>query len=278
MESSRREQRYRIAVHLVLLSLALVFATFGVVLNRDSNSFPDLLLNLAAETAGAVLLYFVFKFFLLDGESSIVTKLETIISLVRREFTPLVWERLAGDQFVIVTNLFSTHLSGAKSMYALGYNHEELLRGFRKLLIESIRAGLQVRILLVDPNSAARDLLLANSHRKEWVDQHLENSFQYIAEIMKSIDGSNSRGSLDVRVISWIPSCSLVILNHDQDTGIARVAIHPPSINQPPGESRKRLNLILKQEECPEEFEYFRTSFEFLWDGETTREAQIVAA
>ena len=39
----------------------------------------------------------------------------------------------------------------------------------------------------------------------------------------------------------------------------------------PLGKLREALNIILKQEEHPREFDYYKKNFELLWNGKTTK-------
>lgn len=265
--NGKGRQRYVLAVYLLLAALSVIFALLGTRL-QETNPLRGLFLNLSTEVAGVVLIFFVVnQLFLLDRDRDLLKEIETIRNSIKSRFSPLLNEPQSYEQFRL-----EDLIEGAHSIDLLGLTLVNLFSMFRDSLVEAIREGAHVRVVLVDLASPAGELMHDAMYGTDVYIQDAKRSLAYIAQIedsIKEIDAT--KGSLAVKVTSWLPSCSIIIVDGDNETGIMKVGINSPSRRVPVRHGyHDRLFLILKREEYPAEFEYFRTRFDLLFDDSNT--------
>lgn len=82
---------------------------------------------------------------------------------------------------------------------------------------------------------------------------------------------NSPKGNIEFSLLTWIPSCHLVIVDCENNYGIAKIKIYSPSIPLPLGKMRESFNIVLNQEEHPREFDYYKKNFELLWNGKTAK-------
>ncbi|MBN1348690.1 hypothetical protein JXJ21_04710 [candidate division KSB1 bacterium] len=263
MSHSKESQRLALAVYLFLAALAIVFALLGIFVFKADSPACNLILNIATEIAGVVLIFFIVnKLFLLDKERDLVKQLESIKRGIHSRFSPIAWENRKYGLFD-----FERHLFVAQSVYLMGYNLASLIKEYRLQIREALLKGVRIQILIVDLESNAANLITEASSSKTWVKSDGEKSLKYIGYIKEALLQAGGKGELlEVRLMSWIPNCSMIIVNKSDDTGIAKIALHHPSINLPlEPRYREELTLLLNTEEQSREFNYFKKNFEILW-------------
>lgn len=206
-----------------------------------------LLINLSTELAGVVLIFFVVnQLFLLDQERDVFKEIESLRDSIQAKFSPLAWEAASRERFGLETLVHE-----ADSIDLLGYNLANLLGEFREPLAKSVRRGAHVRILPVDSTTTAGALMQDAMNHPEVIERDARRSFRYISEIEDLLAKmGDAKGALAVRLAPWIPSCSLIIVDSDKETGVAKVGIHSLSLRPPLGRKyRDRLHLVLGREE-----------------------------
>lgn len=266
--NKKQKQLYALAVYLLLAALAVIFALIGIHYYQEDHPMRGLLINLSTELAGVVLIFFVVnQLFLLDRDRDVFKEIEFLRNDIRARFSPLAWEAAGRDRFKLETYLYE-----AQSTDFLGYTLANLLGAFREPLAKSIRKGTHVRILLVDSASAAGELMRDFMGDTEVLVRDTKRSFKYISHIKELLEEiGDVKGSLTVRMTSWIPSCNMIIVEGEKETGVAKIGINTPTLRLPIGrEYRDRLFLILSREEYPREFTYFKNQFDLLWNDKNT--------
>jgi hypothetical protein len=126
-------RKYTFAFYMLILAIAIILALIGVNNYSDGNSYQTLLLSIATELAGAVLIFTLVKqiFSLDDDQKESMEKLDDRIQLLQTEihskFNSLVPRSILGIRFH-----FGKLLQDAESVILLGYTHSGLVRTYKK--------------------------------------------------------------------------------------------------------------------------------------------------
>lgn len=260
---NKRKQLYALAVYLLLAAVAAILVLVAANYLKE-DPWQGLLINLSTEVAGVVIIFFVVnRLFLLDKDSDLLEELTFLRKDVKSRFSPFVSRDLDRERFDL-----PRLLAGAESVDLVGYSFANLLGEHREHLVEAVQLGAKIRVLLVNPSSAASDLISRSTQEPERFLDAVRRSLRYLRDIRQLLaDSNNAQDALTVRLISWIPSCHMIILDAKQGRGIARIGINSFSfrLGQP-----KRVSLILSREDYPTEFDYFAAQFELLWEDEST--------
>lgn len=191
---------------------------------------------------------------------------------LRNEFNPFFWENEARKHLD-----FEKQLKLARSIDLLGYTQVGFLRQFNSNLMQAIKDGTKVRILLVNNSSLAGDLMRDALRDPSSIDLPLQLTLNYLLDIEKRLKESGAEivNRLEVRLTSWIPSCNLIILDNGQNGGIMDVGINTLLLNQPPPYP-ERPHLIFGSKEYPTEYAYFKNQFDDLWEDKVSVKFELV--
>lgn len=126
---------------------------------------------------------------------------------------------------------------------------------------QGMKSGLEVRFLLVKPDSSASIKMAAFRHRH--LDEERENSslrgaLSRLADIAST--ASNSPGRLDVRVVDYLPSWTTIATDPHLSSGYMSVRL---STFRVPDEERPTFELTAKAD--TEWFRFFVDQFETIW-------------
>jgi len=139
-------------------------------------------------------------------------------------------------------------------------------------LRERLQMGAKIRILIIDPDSAALKMTAERSTSPDDTDYYrvrLDATLREIAylfrswEEIKTLQGDSSRaGSLAVRLMSYAPSFGIISFNANQDNGIVFVEIYPHKFGfkTPP-------NFELTPKRDGDWYKYFVDQFEEMWNA-----------
>lgn len=239
-------KRYEFAAYISIVCISLVLAAASTFI--PWNTIANLALNLAASLLSVCLLFFLLnRFFLLPDMGS--TGGETLLT------TDLARETLD----------LNKRLGSAKSIDLLGYNLSSFLDEFRDKILSCVRRGGGVRILVINPNSAAGSVVKDNSRLESFSrnsDSTNELVHSYMGEQLQK-ERLPEGARLEFGRVNWIPSCSLVIVDRSLRKGVIKVAVNTPFYRTP--RPRGRLNLLLKSSQDRHWFEFFADQFEELW-------------
>jgi len=274
MEDSKLTNRLTLAVYLFLAALAVILALVGIKYIQSDSPTRDLIINLSTEILGVVIIFFIVnQLFLLNKERDFVKQIESLKDGIKSKFSPFFWESRKYGLFD-----FEKHPHNAETVYLLGYNMVALVKESRIKIARAIEKGTRIKILIVDINSEAGKLLENVSISKRWVKADGAPSLKHISVIKDLLKEKNTKEDLlEVKVMSWIPSCSMIIFINDRDEGVAKITLHRPSINVPIVEKyTEHLDMIFDQKEYRREYEYFKENFEILWNEKFTRKLEKI--
>jgi len=262
--TSKQKQRYVFAIYFGLTALAAAFALFGSLLNEGT--IQSLLLNLSTELMGAVLIFFIVNwFFMLDSESSLIERVERVLTILEREHSVLLGSKKSrkildlGERF-----------NSAKQIDLLGYSLYKLFIEHKRYLIQCLKNGTKIRILLVNPEGKAGELISAHKAGAQYYLQW-NQSFTILESLQKESISNDKGGGLEIKVIDFIPSCDMIMLDRDDyEKGIMKVSINGPyATTTKSNKILDRRHLIFKKRNDPDDFETWLEQFESCWqDGQ----------
>jgi hypothetical protein len=254
-----QHQRIEVAVYIIIISFAVIIAAISTTL-RD---IPQQLgLNISADFIGVAVLYFlVNRFFGLNPEKVISKRTEMLFDLIEQKHQVLIDSKEAQKKLTD-ENL----LQSAEELDVLGYTLVGFLGSFRGAVIERVKQGAQVRVLIVDPKSIAGEVIRQNSMAYPY-EHYVVAALDHIRYIRDKLSESEKRikGSFELRVINWIPSCALIIVDRSKQSGMIDVAVNTPYYRTLPSEGR--LHYILEREQEPRWFLFYSQQFDRLWEG-----------
>jgi hypothetical protein len=249
------KQRLEIGAYIVTIALAIPSYVFALLVKNSS--FQDLLINLSATFAGAGFLFFLLnRFFGLDND------LSNIIETSLRRITATKSILATNDEWPL---LFPKKdiLNIAEKVDVLGITPIDFLQYYREVIIKRVQVGTIVRLILIDPTSKA-----SATFREVWeystFDTDFQRSLGLIHEIQDAIKKSGkSKGKFEIRLLAWIPSCTMIIVDSHLSTGKAKVAVNNPNYST---STASRPHIILNKNNDPYWYTYYNDEFEKLWN------------
>jgi hypothetical protein len=247
MEKKRRT-RYLIAVYSIVASLAVILVLIGI--NYLKEPFQALAINLATNLLGVVLLFFlVDRLFALE-EWGLAERVENAVNQLEQQTRFLQKETKSLKEWIIN----STDIS------ILGYSLVAVLRSDFVSFVERINAGAKLRLLIVDPKSNAGQVILEHSRVKDFPNDVFA-SLQHAKRIHEQI-GPKDKGSIEVRLTTWLPSYGITIMDGKNEKGVLKVVVYPPYSSSSFGD---RIQFIIKRRDDPHWFKVFVNQFESMW-------------
>ncbi len=135
--------------------------------------------------------------------------------------------------------------------------------GSRDLLRDKVLSGVNVRLLLMDPQSEVVKLIMAQGGGKQTFFNEIKTSILLLQKLQEEIEEANSpnKAKLIIHTYSAIPSHSFIALDVHDSGGIIIADIGPYlGMNSP----RPSMTMINKKGGL---FDYYRDLNNSLWDG-----------
>lgn len=264
----KRKRRYVLAVYLIIALLAVVFILMGNYLFFDGSLTHELLINLASDLIGVVLLFFIInQVFFIDQDRDPRERLERIISTFERKFAVIDREEQISKRIG-----FPNNLKTARTFSFLALDASRILKDFHQEIVTSVVRGTHVQLLLLNSNSEAADLF------RKRISKYGGSLYNYspIIELMFSNIRESSAtvlGSLEVRVSDWIPSCRIMAFDIDTENGAMMVNIYPLAFNEP--QYKSRFSIFLTPNIDNHWYQYFHSEYNKLWKNSTEWEDYI---
>ena len=162
---------------------------------------------------------------------------------------------------------FSSRLTHAKTVDLLGYSMAHLLATSKTQLASAIVQGLTARIVLLDPHSTAGRLMAAKVGDFDRVLEPHERSVRYIREIVTMAAAGKANGRVDVKLMPWVPSCYMNIIDAGAATGEALIGLNALSLGPT---LPRRLHFMLSKATDGPSFDFFVAQFNELWKSAST--------
>jgi hypothetical protein len=156
----------------------------------------------------------------------------------------------------------------------LGYSLVNLLRAYQGALVEAICRGAKVTIIVVDPTTSAGALLSDTLDETGAFARDVRDSLIHASQIQATLETRDVvLGEFAIKLTSWIPSCSMILIDRNEEHAVGKIGINSPSRVVPLGRGyRDRWFLVLRRDEYPTEFEYFSQRLALLAEDKYTRD------
>ena len=215
----KKRQRFALAVYLFIASLSLLLAIYAINYTHDSTQ--SILLNLSTELAGVVIIFFLVNRLFLSDSWDTSDRLENLLNRLEKKTHLLKGE----EDNTTVEKLFS----GSSKIDLLGYSYINVMRNRQNFIIQLLRDGVQIRLVIVDPEKTAGTLSRENMDVDD-LRRDVNVTLSIVANI--SEEAKKYKGKIEVRLINWLPSCGLIITDPDSLKGKTWVSIYPiyPSV------------------------------------------------
>jgi hypothetical protein len=150
----------------------------------------------------------------------------------------------------------------AISIYILGMNLRRTLTNYYGMLESKLNDGGILKFLLVDPKSNALPIIADRNYVYRDVEK-LEETIESTLETLSQMKSTNSsRGSIEVRVLRYVPSFGLLLLDPELPKGRIRVDIYPYRV---PPDTYPSFWVDCKMNK--KWFEFFRNQFYVMWEA-----------
>lgn len=260
------------AVYIIASLTAIVVYLIGV--NSENEALKNFLLNISSELFAVTFMVILVSLFLLRKEWDAAKNADEAIDAVVERMENILWrmettsgrmENLGflGEPDPNEDALISARLKNGKLVQLLGQTLRPFLTKFYDDLAIAIRNGATLQVILIDHEKCARDLIEKICETQHFAGDVLVSHgiLQRLAEQARAI----GNGSVEVRLVDWIPSCSVIIIDPSKTRLDAFVkvtvnALHFTAL-------RDRLHIVLShsgqmaEKWCSE----FATQFNLLW-------------
>jgi len=144
----------------------------------------------------------------------------------------------------------------------LGYSLTNLTNSFEDYFRQCAERGGTLRFLLVDPKSEAGKMIASH----EDPNRH-PNGVNDTISCARRIKQACPQGTVEVKKIASLPSCSILLSNPKDKNSIAMVTLYPPYFTTPVD---RRHHLYFKKQENHRFYNSYVEQFEKLWKEGTT--------
>lgn len=160
----------------------------------------------------------------------------------------------------------------SKTIDIAGYTCKTIVDDCRTEIVRSVLNGSHVRIVIIEPNSHASQLIMENS-RLKLIEKDIESAITRVGAIISDIENKkgsqqNEIGKFEIRFMNWVPSYSLFMADRELDSGSLKLTIHHMSYYTPDKDPAIR-KLIFKSIE-KDAFDYLEDQFERIWEKSRT--------
>lgn len=143
----------------------------------------------------------------------------------------------------------------------LGYNLKGFLQHYREALTTALTNGCKIQIILVDVyKDETQKIMKEHARKPHLLIPECVSGLEYIYDIIDRAKNKEIDGTIEIKLTTWIPSCSIYIFKGEDNMAIA--GIHPPSFKQT---LEGRMSLIFFEKANHSEFSYFQNGFDTLW-------------
>jgi hypothetical protein len=179
-------------------------------------------------------------------------------------------ERPSAMSFFRSVSDFDTRIKNAMSIDICGVTLTNTINTQFAVLRERLKAGGNLRFLIIDPESQAIDMSAQRSVNPKdtiYYQRRLESTFadltylyKFNEDLKSSLKKDNAVGSISVRLLSYAPSFGIISLDEKAKQGIVRVEIYPHKFG-----FRTPPSFVLTPDNDKEWYNYFIEQYEQMW-------------
>ena len=262
MENSLDKLHYLLKIAAILTGIAIIL--IYSIIEFFSLSYPvfEFIKSVLTDIFAVIFAYLVISF-VLDKKGISPTKLfqrelsEEIVGLLPST-KKFLTETEANTQYNLDSKIHES-----KEFYLMAYSFITLFDRYRSEIIEVVKKGTIFKIIILEPQSKASQLLLKIQKQGYNIETDLVRVIKIIQGIITELD-HEEKANFEVRFMDWLPSYSAMISNPNSLNGMIRLLIYPSIANV--YHSKHSIFLIInKQGEEKYAFETFVQYFEELW-------------
>jgi hypothetical protein len=149
----------------------------------------------------------------------------------------------------------------ASHVDALGYSLRTLIHNGQNNLINAVKGGASIRLIVIDPDGKSIQVMKAIKPETGIAKDIIRSLEIAQIKIQEQVQQS-AVGRFEIRVIDWIPSCSLLILNSSSDNALMEVGYFPPNYKKTVGH---KLHLYFSKKKDKAQFDEYLEEFNELW-------------
>lgn len=135
----------------------------------------------------------------------------------------------------------------------------DLYDGF---IYKKIEDGCRFRLLIIDPNCEAANVIYENSRNKE-----IKASIRKMINKYKRLPTKFKTSKLDfeLRLTKWLMPTNMIIIDGNKQNGVIHLGLYPAYLRTPQNERRF---ILIDSKNTKEEYLHFCDQFEKLWNDE----------
>jgi hypothetical protein len=222
-----------------------------------SYTTSEILLAIGTNIVAAGLVLALLRIFMADTEEVVFLAAQELATTGALEGGPkLLLRSIHGFSDAV------SMIAKARRVDLMGYTLDGLLAEAQKSIIDCLRRGGRIRILLVGKDTGADALMRQHSAHPQ-TTHHVAGSIG-ILDAVRSAVGVDVSARLEARQVDWIRSCGLCLIydrNRDRVPAYGRIEIYPPDYRSSPGD---RPVFVLHGD--TEWSRYYAGQFQSLWE------------
>lgn len=120
-------------------------------------------------------------------------------------------------------------LINAKEVLIVGYSCKYLIGGLRTEIVEAIQNKTNIKVLAIAPDSDASKLMsqFNNFQELKFDVKGMKHRLQLIKDEVSNSISKKKSGSIELRLVNWIPSCSLIFyIPKNNESGILKLKVY----------------------------------------------------
>jgi len=175
-------------------------------------------------------------------------------------------------------------ITQASTIYILGYSFVGFLGAFNDSLTKAVINGTCVKIMIINPKKQAIKVIQSEALKSKLkngiitLEESKSKAAQKVKKIFRSeedIEGALSyarsiarrskgvgTGSIEVRLIDWIPSCSMIFLNPEREDGRLILGVYTPYFHLA---TENRPHVLLTSRKDSHWYKSYLHQFNMLW-------------
>ncbi|HET9911302.1 MAG TPA: hypothetical protein VFQ13_05385 [Anaerolineales bacterium] len=165
---------------------------------------------------------------------------------------------------------FSEKLKTAKAIWINGYSCAQLFKEFRSEMERALIKGTDFKIIITEPHSVAAKMM----EERDVHPGRVVVDINYVVSEINAIKGAISKtknkktGSIDVKFIDWLPSCSMIFYNPDEEDGEVKIKVYPPCYST---NHFNPIEMLIDRKNYQDQFAYFHEQYNRLWNREINK-------
>jgi len=202
----RQRQRYLLAVYLLVFVFALIIGYVGVY---TADPYQGILINIATELAGVVIIFAVINRFFLIDEWDSSDRIERLLERLEAK------ERPSAIEFFSPSQNETHRLRTAEQIDLCGISLTAIINEQFSSLQERILNGSNVRLMIIDPETSAVEMAMLRSEARDMdyyrrrvnsVLKDVEYLYDSYQKCKSDSNGDSNIGTLSVRLLPYCPS------------------------------------------------------------------------